>query len=421
MVDNEEGAKERAKAGRAKTKPQEPSGSESDKTKEGEQPSESKKSDSRPALVAKYLGVSIMIALLVAGFIQMYFEGTVSPVLILGIPIWALIWFLILLSIDDDDKTPFAVFAGYILVAAAVGGVLTQMSDLRPTESAGWTTEEITDGPFIVRFQTESKFALSPFEYEQTPVTINVTLWVTERTLARIDGAAVIVIKAIDPPLSLKEGEPIVKVLTNDTRSDSFELEFDPIGGLTKQNYNVIFQVDYRLWLFGEYYNGTKPAFITIQVEGQDFASGWYLIFIFTGILASFWWRLANEFFDDEIKGKKKSNWRKLKGNKRIAYFLFLPGVSLLIALVVFRQFQESLGVSIDPIVTAVGGFTFGFFWESVANKFGGSITIGKKRIPEKEDGKQPPVAENQGEAPNQDEENEEKGEPPAQDDQNKP
>jgi hypothetical protein len=378
MVDVEEGAKNTGDTGKPGTNPlQKPPKKKGNKTRDGRQRSKSKKSDPRLVFVVIYLGFGIMMGFLAVALIQMYFEGTISPLLILGIPLWGLMWFLSLLLIHDDDKVPFAVFAGYILVAAAVGGVLTGMSNLRPTETAGWTTEEITDGPFIIRFQTESKIDLSPFEYELTPVTINATLWVTEQTLRQIAGGAVIVIKEIDPPLSLKEGEPIVMTLTNDTRSDSFELEFDPIGGLTKQNYNVIFQVDYRLWLSGVYYNGTKPGFITIHVEGKDFASGWYLIFIFTGILASFWWRLTNTYFDDEIEGKKESKWRGLEPNPKIAYLLFLPLVSLVIALVVFRQFQESLTVNIDPMVAAVAGFTFGFFWESVATKFGGSIKLG--------------------------------------------
>jgi hypothetical protein len=112
---------------------------------------------------------------------------------------------------------------------------------------------------------------------------------------------------------------------------------------------------------------------LEFQVRASDFTSGWYLLFLFVGILTSLWWRLLNEYLDPlkEPLDKLGTN------NRRITYLVFLPIASFLIAVAIFRQFQKDITLTSDPLVNVVAGFTYGFFWESVTNKFGKTVFAG--------------------------------------------
>jgi len=114
-------------------------------------------------------------------------------------------------------------------------------------------------------------------------------------------------------------------------------------------------------------FSGVLRDSSSLKIHPANVGPGWYLLFIFLGILVSFWWRIANTY----LKGEPV---KPTKEDLKIAYFLLLPVFSVVIALVVFQQFLNATTLTNSLFLNGVIGFVYGFFWENATKKLGDSV-----------------------------------------------
>jgi hypothetical protein len=266
---------------------------------------------------------------------------------------------------------PLAVLSGYLLIGAGIGGALILMNQLQPTLKSGWSTSSVEDGALVVRLQAPSNLGISPLQIENVSVPITITLSFDGGAEPAIIGNATVVVTGMDSPLSPNSPTPPSLRLDDTVREGTIHLYFSPSGRVEGGTLDIYYEVRHNIsaGALGTFI-GSETGSLSLSLKGSEFSSGWYLLCIFIGILTSFWWRVANHYL---MKGEPSG----LSGpttRTKIAQYLLLPFFSLVIALAVFRQFQESLTIANDPLVSATAGFAYGFFWESVSQKFGKTV-----------------------------------------------
>jgi hypothetical protein len=347
----------------------------------------------RPYAFLGLIGLGAELALGATALVLFVLDEEIPPWLTSGILLIAVIWLLILLvSFVWEGKSPdgtkgrvaFAVVFGYLLVLLAVGSTLQATIQQQRTAVTGLTTSEVrVDDLFIVRLQAQSSVSLQLFEFRVIRLLLRATLDFPNASTQPLSGDANVGISRVDAPLIVLP-RPVDSpwlVLNSTNRSGAFEVRVNPATGIRAGVYNISYFVQYDFVGPTVNTSGTQVGTISIGVGVGGLSKTWYLVFLFTGILTSFWWRIANNYLkpeDDQIDlAKKKQTWL-------IAYFLLVPIFSAIIALVVFSQLLPTLSLSADPFVNAISGFVYGFFWENATKKFGESVThlYGRMRTP---------------------------------------
>ncbi len=318
-----------------------------------------------------------------AGF-DLSFQNGFPRILIAAAILIPLIMFIVLTYITRETPSeigrkwyevklsaPLAVFFGYLIVGMAIGGALILANELQPTQESGWETSTVDDGELFIRFQTSSNLGVSPLQTDNVPIPILVTLGFDGGGEPAFTGNATVTITDMDPPLRPSSPYPPSLQLGNTSREGNITLDFIPTARVEGEIVEMHYEVRYNIsaGALGAH-SGSKSGVLSLSLKGSEFTSGWYLLFIFSGILTSFWWRVANSYLAD----KESSEPSTQVGRKNIAKYLLLPFFSFVIALAVFRQFQESLPISNDPLMSAAAGFVYGFFWESASQKFGKTV-----------------------------------------------
>ena len=280
---------------------------------------------------------------------------------------------------DQPGRVAFAVVFGYVIVGAAIGAavVASTPQSTNPQGPAGpgsvaltgWSTSKVdVAGALEVRIQTNSHVRIPLFFNRSVPVRVWADLSAINVSARSFTGQVSVGLEHLDPPLS--QGIIGAAILNESVRQRSLLVWLNPFGRIRNGTFNITVFVQYNVTLgtLGNF-TGIESTTLFVTVEGGEFAAPWYIIFLFAGLLTSFWWRIANTYLEE---GKILDNWRDAR---RIAYMLLLPVFSAIIAVVVFNQLLPTLVLSADPLATAISGFVYGFFWENATKKFGQSVT----------------------------------------------
>ena len=304
------------------------------------------------------------------------------------------------LTADPAPKPPrsrmvLTVFFGYMLVVAGAVVAVDQLVKSQQQVASGLVTNEHPDGPMLIMIQTATSYAVSPFNEAPIIVRVNVTLGFPGRSVTIFNGTAVFTIERLDAPLGVSPGRGASTTLDSTTRDSGISLSFNPQGGFQSQAYNIFYAIQYNVSVpgLGNFAKDLKDS-LAVNIEGKGLTSGWYLFFIFAGILLSFWWRIANLTIEEKFDWPEREDYRA-------AYLLLLPLFSAIIALVLFQQFQRP-GAQVDFLTSAITGFVYGFFWESATEKIGqtAGVALEKRRTggdSPKDPGTPPPPARPQG------------------------
>lgn len=276
------------------------------------------------------------------------------------------------LAADPDrpmGRMFLAVFFGYMLVVAAAVVAVDRLVQGQQPVTSGLLTNQHTEGQLLLTVQTATSYVVPPINDGPIPVPFNVTIGFIGTTPSSFSGRAVFTVERLDPPLGLVRGQTGSISLDNATRMGGIGLAFDPRGGFVSQAYNIFYAIQYNISVpgLGNFTNNLKES-IVVNVEGRGLTSGWYLFFIFAGILLSFWWRISNSIIEGTFNTPAHED-------RRAAYLLLLPVFSSIIALVIFQQFERP-GTQVDFLSSAIAGFVYGFFWESATEKIGRTIKV---------------------------------------------
>jgi len=274
--------------------------------------------------------------------------------------------------IPDDNKRPtarmlFVVFFGYMIVLATAVVAVSSLLHVQATMSSGLGTNSHENRQLLITVQAPTQLDVAPFETGPVLLPVNVTLGFKGAPVGAFIGGAVFTVERLDAPLSLRLGQASSMGLDALNRRVEVNLTFNPRGGFESKAYDIFYSIQYNVSVpsFGNFTGFLKDS-LAVTIEGKGLISGWYLIFIFGGILMSFWWRIANSYLEDTLIDPRRED-------LRAAYFLLLPIFSSVIALVIFQQFQKPT-TTVDVLSSAIVGFVYGFFWESATEKMGRTI-----------------------------------------------